>query len=223
MKIDKLQIYEETLTDKNKGEKFIVSITPKAFKSEKGVDEFINQLKSEFGDVEINYIHKYSLESALSIIIDLGKEVINNEDIVNVCNHVGLKIYEHIADKTLDDLVNKISKILKNLKNSNIKENIKYPDKLSDLCFKWDMGVDIEIILKINPLELDKSDEYINNKLLNEIIYKSIDYKNTFGAVSIQYVITENEGYLNYIKTEYGETIYSKKGYENLKKHLNDN
>jgi hypothetical protein len=211
MKMDELQLHGEILTDRHNGEKIIISITPKAFKSKNGVDEFINQLKSEFGDVEINYIHKYSLEHALSMIIDFGTEVINNVDISTVCNHIGTKIYEHIEDKILDDLENKISKVLKNLKNSNIKENIKYPNKSSDLCFKWNMGVNIEMILK-NPLELDKGDEYINNELINEIICKSLDYKNTFGAVSIQYIITKNEGYLNYIKTEYGEIIYSKKG-----------
>ncbi len=64
------------------------------------------------------------------------------------------------------------------------------------MCFKGDIGVNIEIILKIDPSNLDKIDNFINKNIINEIIRKSKSYKNDFGAVGIQYIITENEMYL---------------------------
>ena len=205
----------------SKSEKFTVYIDPNNFSSENELNEFIKLLKSEFGDIEVEYHLRYSVFPDPTLIFDFGKDILLGFG-VSIGIDIGKELYKRMKSKItnciVDYLENKIFQTLISLKKSNIKENIKPSNKPMNLCPKMDIGVVIEIILKFNSPNFEDIN-ILNRGAIIEIIKKSYEYKDVFGATCIQYIIDGNELYLNYIMTEDGRIIYSKKGFENLKNY----
>jgi hypothetical protein len=218
------------LLDMSKSKKLMVCIDYNDYISKDKPNEFIELLKSEFGDVDHKYYLRYSIAPDPIIIFEWSRDLFTNvnwNDLLYIGGGImyeklRTRIKDKIEDKIFDEILkivnDNIKKVLNCLTKSNIIKDLKHTSKLMTLSFKFDMGTTVEILLKIHPSNFGSIATFINGEIIGEIITDSYRF-NDFDNLHLKYVITENEWYLSNINQD-NNIIYSKKGYEHLIKEL---